>query len=85
METSWWTCPGCGVDAELPEVGAVGYEMPCPDCPEAMVLWREGVLAAALERAGELGPTARRPGGALAALAAAADTTPVSTAASALR
>jgi hypothetical protein len=47
METSWWTCPGCGVDAELPEVGAVGYEMPCPDCPEAMVLWREGVLAAA--------------------------------------
>ena len=47
METSWWTCPGCGVDAELPEVGAVGYEVPCPDCPEAMVLWREGVLVAA--------------------------------------
>ena len=46
METNWWTCPGCDVDAELPE-GAVGYEVPCPDCAEAMVLWREGAGVAA--------------------------------------
>jgi hypothetical protein len=50
METTnsgWWSCLGCGVDAELPEAGPVGYEVPCPDCAEAMVLWREGGLAAA--------------------------------------
>jgi hypothetical protein len=45
--TGWWSCPGCGVDAELPEVDLAGYEVPCPDCAEPMVLWREGVLSAA--------------------------------------
>ncbi len=39
--TGWWSCQGCGVDAELPEFDLSGYEVPCPDCTEPMVLWRE--------------------------------------------
>jgi len=38
--TGWWSCPGCDVDAELPEA-LTGYEVPCPDCAEPMLLWRE--------------------------------------------
>jgi hypothetical protein len=39
--TGWWSCLSCDVDAELPESSLAGYEVPCPDCTEPMVLWRE--------------------------------------------
>lgn len=45
--TGWWSCPGCDVDAELPESSFAGYEVPCPDCAEPMVLWREVATLAA--------------------------------------
>lgn len=46
--TGWWTCLGCRVDAELPESVFARYDVPCPDCSEPMVLWREvAVLSAA--------------------------------------
>lgn len=48
LTISWWTCPGCGEDAELTEVGASGCAVPCPDCGDAMVLWWEGRAPALL-------------------------------------
>jgi hypothetical protein len=37
--TGWWTCLGCGADAELQGGDLTGYEMPCPDCGAAMTEW----------------------------------------------
>jgi hypothetical protein len=37
--TGWWNCIGCGVDAELVGADLTGFEMPCPDCDEAMTEW----------------------------------------------
>jgi hypothetical protein len=37
--TCWWTCPVCGVDAELVGGDLAGYEMPCLDCGAAMTEW----------------------------------------------
>jgi hypothetical protein len=34
--TGWWTCAGCGVDAELPMAATAGCEVPCPDCGQGM-------------------------------------------------
>ena len=45
--TAWWSCTGCGVDAELAAADLIGYEVPCPDCAEPMVLWRGGDALAA--------------------------------------
>lgn len=36
---AWWTCPGCGVDAELAGGDLTGFEMPCPDCGHGMTEW----------------------------------------------
>ena len=49
--TGWWSCPGCGVDAELAEPDLTGYEVPCPDCAEPMLLWREFAAVSALSAA----------------------------------
>jgi uncharacterized paraquat-inducible protein A len=36
ITTGWWSCPGCGVEVELPTTAASGCTVPCPDCGEAM-------------------------------------------------
>jgi len=36
---AWWTCQGCGADAELVGADLTGFEMPCPECGEAMTEW----------------------------------------------
>lgn len=28
----WWACVDCGVDAELPDLGAAGFLVECPEC-----------------------------------------------------
>lgn len=46
--TVWWSCPDCGVDAEIsgPE-GAAGA-VPCPDCTAPMAeAWRWDAASAA--------------------------------------
>jgi uncharacterized paraquat-inducible protein A len=41
VTTGWWDCPGCGVEAELPTGATAGWQVPCPDCGEAMAeQWR---------------------------------------------
>jgi hypothetical protein len=35
--TGWWSCPGCGVEAELSAGATAGCEVPCPDCAGPMV------------------------------------------------
>lgn len=45
--TGWWNCFGCEVDAELTEPHLAGYEVPCPDCAEPMVLVREWTMPSA--------------------------------------
>ena len=37
--TGWWTCSGCGAEAELTDGDYSGYEMPCPDCDAGMTEW----------------------------------------------
>lgn len=36
--STWWTCPGCGQDAELAGPEPAGCAVPCPDCSQAMML-----------------------------------------------
>jgi hypothetical protein len=41
ITTGWWTCPGCGVEAELPVPVMTNWEVPCPDCGAPMIeQWR---------------------------------------------
>lgn len=44
--TGWWNCTGCGADAELAGADLTGYEVPCPDCGEPMIQWRQWDVAA---------------------------------------
>jgi uncharacterized paraquat-inducible protein A len=47
ITTGWWTCSGCGIDAELPIAATGGCEVPCPDCEDAMAeQWRWDAVAA---------------------------------------
>ncbi|GAA1306445.1 hypothetical protein [Pseudonocardia xinjiangensis] len=34
--TGWWNCLGCSVEVELPVTATSGFQVPCPDCGEAM-------------------------------------------------
>jgi uncharacterized paraquat-inducible protein A len=35
--TTWWFCPECDVEAELPAGDIAGTRVPCPDCPATMI------------------------------------------------
>ena len=37
--TEWWSCAGCGADAELAGGDLTGFEVPCPDCGQPMTAW----------------------------------------------
>lgn len=39
--TSWWNCARCDVDVELVDANLTGYRIPCPDCGEPMIQWRQ--------------------------------------------
>jgi hypothetical protein len=32
----WWACNDCGVDVELPDLGAAGFLVECPECAGPM-------------------------------------------------